>query len=994
MTVAPIEAGQPRFTGRIAGLLWHPGAQDAAALRAEARRPPDPSLIAFTSNSPHWPTQRKQQLGQENPQPPETLPVGRAPASRPVAKPLPIGPALVASGPDRWRIDRWQLAAAPDVAGDGASLSTRPVIGGRWHPATVPGTVLTTLVDRGVYPDPAHGLDNLVIPEKLAHQDYWYRTTFTAPLRRPDRRLYLRFDGINYAGEIWVNGHHIGTTRGAFVRGRFDVGNLVAPGAPMTVAVRVSPPPHPGIAQEESMTAGAGENGGMLVLDGPTFVASEGWDWIPSIRDRNTGLWQGVELEESGAVTLGDVQVATVLPRPDNSIADLTVSVPVINVTDQAVTTTVAAAFDDVHLARTVPLAPHERRVVRFDPASDPALHVRQPRLWWPNGYGEPALHPLAITATVNGETSDRLATRFGIREVSYETSLVDARGALRRVLVEPARDVGRAVVDTRHEALRKVTGGWAASIAAGAEPSPALVHLDDTASLSPFLVLRVNGVRIAARGGNWGMDDLMKRSNRARLEPFFRLHREANINIVRNWVGQNTEQTFYDLADEYGMMVLNDFWESTQNYNQQADDEKLFLRNATDVVHRYGNHPSIVAWIGRNEGVPQPALNEMLAKLVTSDDGTRLYLPSSNTINLAGSGPYDWREPEGYFEKYGRGFAIEMGTPSFPTLETWQRAIEPADRWPIGDAWAYHDWHQDKGGSVKSYMAAMVARYGAPTDLTDFGEKAQLLQYDAYRAIFEGMNAGLWKTTSGRMLWMSQPAWPSSAWNIYAADYDTPAGYFAVKAASEPVHVQMNLPDHSMLLVNNRRTPLAGVTVTASTYAPDGRLLQTGRITASAAAGATVPVSPLSPTALHPDPLMLVRLGASDPSGAVLSSNSYWVGGTPGDLKALTALPRMPVALAGTVDARDAGGERVVTLTLANTGAVPVVQAKLTLLDARGRQMLPAYWDDNYITLVPGEHRTVTVRLGSSVTGDPATVTVRGINTVSATAPIRKEAP
>ena len=130
-----------------------------------------------------------------------------------------------------------------------------------------------------------------------------------------------------------------------------------------------------------------------------------------------------------------------------------------------------------------------------------------------------------------------------------------------------------------------------------------------------------------------------MKRVDRAHLEPFFRLHRDAHLNIIRNWVGQNSEESF-DLADEYGLMVLSDFWESTQDYNMEAEDPQLFLANATDVVRRFRNHPSIVAWFGRNEGVPQPILNSGLDTLLRTEDGTRLYMPSSNAVNLQGRGP------------------------------------------------------------------------------------------------------------------------------------------------------------------------------------------------------------------------------------------------------------------------------------------------------------------------------------------------------------------
>ena len=114
-------------------------------------------------------------------------------------------------------------------------------------------------------------------------------------------------------------------------------------------------------------------------------------------------------------------------------------------------------------------------------------------------------------------------------------------------------------------------------------------------------------------------MDDALKRISRARLQPYFELHRQANLNIIRNWLGQNTEEVFYELADEYGLLVLNDFWESTQDFQLEAEDPALFLANARDAIRRYRNHPSIALWFGRNEGVPQPILNEGLADLVAS---------------------------------------------------------------------------------------------------------------------------------------------------------------------------------------------------------------------------------------------------------------------------------------------------------------------------------------------------------------------------------------
>jgi hypothetical protein len=95
---------------------------------------------------------------------------------------------------------------------------------------------------------------------------------------------------------VWLNGTLLGEIKGAFNHGTFDVTSVLKPGKNV-LAVRISPPPHPGIPHEQSVLGGPGENGGSMVLDGPTFMATEGWDWIPAIRDRDSGIWQPVTLK-------------------------------------------------------------------------------------------------------------------------------------------------------------------------------------------------------------------------------------------------------------------------------------------------------------------------------------------------------------------------------------------------------------------------------------------------------------------------------------------------------------------------------------------------------------------------------------------------------------------------------------------------------------------------------------------------------------------------
>jgi Concanavalin A-like lectin/glucanases superfamily/Glycosyl hydrolases family 2, sugar binding domain/Glycosyl hydrolases family 2 len=397
------------FGGQVANLKIYREALSPDQVAVVTSTKPDFSLPAYEEATQHWPVQTHGMAGQTELQDPSTLPRGKGGIQRPVAKllrPADIHTDLTGANP--WTIrGGWKLAVAPEVKASGDQISKPSFATGNWMVATVPGTVLTTMIDRGIYPDPDYGLNNLAIPESLAHQDYWYRVEFRAPAAARDKRLTLTFEGVNYAAEVWLNGKKLGGIKGAFIRGNFDVTSIVSATGENALAVRVSPPPHPGLAQEESIKAGPGENGGVQVLDGPTFSATEGWDWIPSIRDRNTGIWQEVILTASGPVEVGDLNVVTTLPKPDRSEADIEIEVPLSNSSTAPIEGDVTAIFDSVQVTKKVSLAPGEN-VVRLKPGEFSQLKVQNPKLWWPNGYGDPALHPLSVSFTVDGKLSSQ----------------------------------------------------------------------------------------------------------------------------------------------------------------------------------------------------------------------------------------------------------------------------------------------------------------------------------------------------------------------------------------------------------------------------------------------------------------------------------------------------------------------------------------------------------------------------------------------------------
>jgi len=384
---------------------------------------------------------------------------------------------------------------------------------------------------------------------------------------------------------------------------------------------------------------------------------------------------------------------------------------------------------------------------------------------------------------------------------------------------------------------------------------------------------------------------------------------------------------------------------------------------------------------------VPQPILNEALQRIINREDGTRLYMGSSNRVNLQNSGPYNWRPESTYFTDHAKGFSVELGTPSFPTLEAWTRAIPKADLWPIGDTWAYHDWHQTGNGAVKTYMDTLATRYGAGTSLPDFERKAQMMEYDSYRAIFEGFNAGLWTTNSARMLWMTQPAWPSSAWQIFSSDYDTHAAFYGTKKASEPVHVQMNLPDHKIVLVNNGPALTAAV-VHARVTSLDNRVLADQRATVSAGAGLVADAFTLDLAPLLVQGMVLVSLDVTDVGGKTVSQNVYWQGADDTAYRGMTQMAK--VRLTSTATSHRDGDEIATTLDLSNPGSVAALATKLTVMNADGTQVLPAYFTDNYVSLLPGAKRRIEIRYPASATKGKTTVALRGWNVTPAAVKVR----
>ncbi len=906
-------------------------------------------------------------------QPADELPRGRAPLQQGVRVPKVDRPAeLRAAGAGQWVLSGgWEMASGEQVVLGGGSLFDPELDTRQWYNATVPGTVLTTLVRQGVYPDPYYGLNNLAIPDTLCRMDWWYRIRFALPEGTQGKRLSLLFEGINYRAEVYLNGRKLGNIDGAFRRGRFDI--TQAASGENILAVHILPPANPGTPHEQSIKAGQGLNGGQMCFDGPTFICSDGWDWMPGIRDRNIGIWQDVRLLATGAVEIGDPQIIADLPLPDTTRAAVNVAVELKNPTANPASGTLEFAVEGRSVRGEYTLAAGETRKVAL-----PLLTLEKPRLWWPNGYGAQNLYTATLTARNGaGELSDERKVRFGVREMSYElmADLPDKPGA--RVEFNPiaASGYGKPMFD--NERRREIEQGvFVAPLAEGAD-ARLLTRLPDDDPAGPYLIIKVNGVRIFCRGGDWGMDDAMKDVRREKMEPYFRLHKEENLNIIRNWTGESTEEVFYDLCDEYGMLVWNDFWLTTENSNVDPNDFRLFMTNARDVVRRFRNHPSIALWCPRNEGFAPRGLEKQLYAMCVAEDPTRHYHGQSRHLNMRSSGPWKhFADLADYYRVNARGFNTELGCFSVPTANTIRKFIAPEDLWPMNDVWAYHDMHHTSQG-FNEYMAD-VRRYGEPAGYEDFSLKAQFVNYEAWRAMLEAWNHRMWDDCTGLILWMSHPAWPSMIWQTYSWDYETHASFYGVKKACEPMHIQMNLHDDRVVIVNTTRQARSGLRASVAVYDLQGRKHYSKQMTydspANARVNGFVPQFPAGMPALG-----LVRLELRDAKGVLLSRNDYWKAADRSAYLQMNETGAQP--LKASVRLPKSAGDPV-AITLTNTGKSVATNVKLNLCDAKtGEVLLPAYFSDGYFYLLPGESCRVTLSLPQDMESRTWSIAAEGYN-------------
>jgi hypothetical protein len=843
---------------------------------------------------------------------------------RPLPALRPEGDRLALSG------GAWLLQRASEVKASGEELSRPGFDAAGWAPATVPGTVLTSYVRIGALPNPDYADNQLLVSESFFNSNFWYRNEFAVPSGYASGRLFLHFDGINWKANVYVNGQQAGRIEGAFMRGRFDVTEMIVPGALNALAVEIIKNEHPGAVKEQTAYS-TDQNGGILGADNPTFHASVGWDWIPTIRGRNIGIWNDVILAHTGLVTIDDPFIRAELPLPDTTSASLFVEATLRNHSSAPVSGTLKGLYGEAAFEQAVTLEASETKLIRLDPSSAPSLLLQNPRLWWPKGYGEPYLYDVKLSFEVDGITSDQTTFRSGVRQMTFN---------------------------------------------------------EDDQTLSLF----VNGRRFIGFGGNWGFGESNLNYRAREYDIAVAYHADMNFTMIRNWVGQIGDEEFYEACDRHGVMVWQDFWLANPVDGPDPYDNNLFMANAEDFVKRIRNHASIGIYVGRNEGNPPPALDDAIRRIVPELHPGIHYISNSAMGIVSGGGPYRALPPRDYFLLYGNNkFHSERGMPNVMNYESLllafgADAVEPVNTQETPNSiYGLHDY--TLGGtsgasaqSANSFNEMIEKAFGKPADARQFAEWAQWINYNGYRAIFEGRS----EYRRGMLLWMSHPAWPSMVWQTYDYYFDPTGAYFGCKKAAEPIHIQWN-PVYDFKrtdwieVVNYHAWDRSGLVAKAQLINQDGSVQWEKETTLDVKEDATVKAFNLE----YPETLSdtyFIKLTLTE-NGRVISDNFYWRGKEDGNYQSLRQLPK--VELATQTSLKSQGDEWLLTTTLKNDTPTPALMLRLKVVGHKSAErILPVFFSDNYVSLMPGEEKTIAMRLHKRDTrGEQPVVELSGFN-------------
>lgn len=860
-------------------------------------------------------------------------------------------PHLLTNGPGQSAaIPRWDIQSTAKTGTDLAKLSATGVDTSSWHHTTQSRcTLMGCLLDAGVYKDSELWFsENLKSFDGSQFQVPWvYRNEFFLPAPKDGQHFLLETNGISSEADIFINGQQIANST-------FQAGSYAG--------------------HVYDITAAAQEKNAIVVQVHPTVYAYDlavGFvDWNPYPPDNGTGVWRDINVRQTGQVSMGPLSVLVDLPLPaGEKDAEVKVRAEAKNRGNSDVTFRANAAVSDpdgkviCHLWQDVSLKAGESRVVEFKQT------VPHPQVWWPRQWGGQPMYRAEVDFVVKDSCSDRRETTFGIRSVT-------------------------SAINQYNDTMFSVNG-------------------------HPFQVI----------GAGYNADQFLRWDGRY-FADIVEYMFDMGMNTIR-LEGKMEQPELYEIADRAGLMIIAgweccDKWESFEYNHDLALNPPPVWDDREYGIARYSMaheaqvmqpHPAMLAYlIGSDYSPDERATRGYIEALQAAGwqvpilGSASFREPAVIKSGMKMEGPYDWVPPNYWHdvsgapkreERFGSsfGFGSELGagvgTPELGSLRKFLNDSDLEDLWKNPDKGLYHMSNADSQfHDRKVYNAALFARYGKPSSLEDYLMKAQLSDYEATRAQYEGY-ASRWsaeRPATGLIYWMLNNAWPGLHWNQFDKYLRAAGSYFGTKTGARPEHVAYDYVSKDVWLINRSLDRSGKRTVEIEVLGLDGKVLHQQKLEAETEANKAASIGHVEGLE-DVEGVVLLRLLLKD-GDSVLSRNVYWLGGsidelnwdesdwwyTPttkyADYTALSSLSPADVAVTTT------RGKDGVQVSLENKSDVPAFFVSVGLVDGEGQDVNPTIWSDNYVTLWPGEKMDL---IGTTKGGDARKVQVKGFNVKAA---------
>jgi exo-1,4-beta-D-glucosaminidase len=820
--------------------------------------------------------------------------------------------------------DNWTIQSSKEVKSDGKSISTPSWQPEKWYNASVPSTVLGTLVENKIYPDPYYGTNIETIPGYFSKRSgeipdnspfkasWWYRTKFTLPADFKGRNAWLKFHSINYKANIWLNGQLVADTseiEGAYRLYNLNITKFAFAGKENCLALEIFPP-----------------KGNDLTI---TWV-----DWNPTPPDRGMGIWYDVSINSTGPVAIDKPWVKTKLNLPSTDKASLTISAGLSNTTDKKISGVLKGTIENISFSQKLTLGPKENREVTFTPEQFSQLIISDPKLWWPYTVGPQNLYDLNLSFEVKGKVSDSEKVRFGIREITSWMNKFDGKHT--RVFQ----------INGKNIVIRG--GGYVEDMLL----RPSEKRIDTDIQYAKHMGL--NALRMEAPRGS---DYLFEKCD------------EEGILLMVGWCCCSSWEEWKKWTPNVEIIAQKSWM-----------DQIVHLRNHPSVFDwLYGSDNFPPASV---EKMYIQVLNDVDGTRPYQSSATQ---DSSAIAGYTGLWMGPWPKVYAYNTPvywYGKlEFNTEAGPSGeqIPPVETMRMMMPEKDLWPMSPSW---DIRLHKAFYPEA-RKALYSRYGKPESVEEYSMKSQVLQYEATRAMFEAFAGNKYKS-SGIIYWMYNSAWPNLYWHFYDYFFGPNGSFYGTKKACENLHIQYSYDDNSIRVVNGNYKDFSGLKATAKLYNLSMDEIYSEEVPVEIKSDESRKVLSLERPVNEGD-VSFLKLVLSDNAGKEISSNFYWLsskGDEKADFTALNKLPEVELNYSVT-SVNEENGKYTSIIEIENPSASLAFSVNPKVIKKNSKDLvLPVFWEDNYFSLLPKEKRSMKVEFNAKdLNGEAPVFAIDGWN-------------